>query len=255
MKPLHESVNQIPESAVIGLAFSGGKDSMACLHLLRDRLSFAIFVDTGFTLPETLECVTYARALVPMHVVRTDRKGQNAREGIPADVVPIDYTSFGQQFTGRKPVTIQSYRQCHFENVNKPLWDKAISLSVTHLVSGSRADEHKNAMTQAVMPFEEMTQLCPIHDWSEQDVLDYLETVMEVPAHYYAVPQSSSLDCFDCTAFVQETTEFIPWLREHYPERYAQYAIRNNALYSAIQDALGLPVPEPPAAPIVESLA
>lgn len=246
MKPPHESITQIPGSAVVGLAFSGGKDSMACLHLLRDRLSFAIFVDTGFLLPETRECVNYASSLLPVHIVLTDRKGQNAREGMPSEVVPIDWTAAGQRLTGPKPVKIQSYRQCHYENVNLPLWTKALALGVTHLVNGARADEHKNAMIPAVCQTDGVTELSPLYNWTEHDVFEYLETVMEVPAHYYAVPRSSSLDCFDCTGFVQDTVEFIPWLRARYPAEYAQYALRNHALYAAIHEALALHSPARP---------
>ncbi|MDE2389927.1 MAG: phosphoadenosine phosphosulfate reductase family protein, partial [Betaproteobacteria bacterium] len=47
------------------LAFSGGKDSMACLHLMRGSLDCAIYIDTGKAYPETLELVRYAGSIVP----------------------------------------------------------------------------------------------------------------------------------------------------------------------------------------------
>ena len=85
------------------LAFSGGKDSMACLHFLQD-LDCAIHVDTGFSYPETRRLVEYASSILPMHIVISNRHAQNEREGIPADVVPIDWTNLGQQITGPKLV-------------------------------------------------------------------------------------------------------------------------------------------------------
>jgi len=39
---------------MLGLAFSGGKDSMACWYLYRDQQPIVIFVNTGKAYPETL---------------------------------------------------------------------------------------------------------------------------------------------------------------------------------------------------------
>lgn len=232
----------LPGSAVLGVLFSGGKDSMACLHLLKDRLACAIYADTGFSFPETHEMVNYAASLVPMHVVLTDRKSQQEREGMPSDVVPVDWTALGQHLHGPKPITIQSYLQCRFENVSHPMWLKAKALGVTHLVTGARADESKNAGTKAVSPETEgIISLYPLHDWTEADVFAYLETVMTVPAHYYEVPNMSSLDCWDCTAFLSDSGPLLAWMKRRYPHIYAQRATRENQLYAALQEALALP--------------
>ena len=118
---------------------------MACLHLLRSTLDCAIYVDTGFSYPETAALVEYARTIIPVHVVVSDRKAQNELEGLPADVVPIDWTRLGHTITGPKPVLIQSYLGCCYESISKPLLDYAIRIGVKELVYGQRDDEgHKS---------------------------------------------------------------------------------------------------------------
>ncbi|BCA55311.1 hypothetical protein W02_24510 [Nitrospira sp. KM1] len=223
----------------MALAFSGGKDSMACLHLLRDQLDCGIFVDTGYLLPETIHMVNYAASLLPvMHVVKTDRHRQNEEWGIPADIVPVDWTREAELFSGRKALRIQSWVRCHIENVNLPVWGKAKSLGVTHLVYGARKDEEVNSNTQAEQVQDGMTVLCPLAEWTAPQVLAYLETKMEVPEHFYSVHDSSSLDCYDCPAFEATSQNRVAWMKTKYPEAYAAYAVRHHAIYEALEEAV-----------------
>lgn len=222
---------------MMALAFSGGRDSMACLHLWRDKLDCAIHVDPGYGYPETRHLVNYASEILPVHVVLSDRRGQNEAHGLPSDVVPIDYTTLGQQITSPKPVKIQSYLQCCFENLMRPVWQKAHELGVTHLVFGQRDAEGYRAPAWDGMMVEGITRLHPIASWTTQQVLDYLTTKMEVPAHYY-FPAQTSLDCYDCTAFGRESQERLAWTHQHHPAAYAAYEARHQALTSAIRAAL-----------------
>lgn len=225
--------------ALTALAFSGGKDSMACLHLMRETLDCAIFVDTGFTYPETREMVNYAASLVPtMHVVQTDRRQQNAREGIPADIVPIAWTVIGQQFSGNKAVTIQSYLGCCWETIIDPLWAKARELGVTHIVMGQRTDEPYKSPARHETPVDGIVRLHPIEDWSGQQVLAYLKTKMDVPAHYLALEHNTSLDCYDCPAYEHQSRDRLVWTAARYPAFYAEYSVRRKALDGALREAL-----------------
>lgn len=225
--------------ALTALAFSGGKDAMACLHLMRGQFDCAIHVDTGYYLPETKACVEYAASLVPvMHIVTTDRKGQNEREGIPADVVPIDWTRTGQEFWSKKQITIQSYLDCCFQNRMQPLWEKAKSLGVTRLVSGTRSQDGGNHAIRNGLIFDGIERVHPIEGWTDKEVLEYLEGKMDVPAHYYQVLSQSSLDCYDCTAYRLKSQDRIDWMRTRHPEAYAQYAVRRDAIDAALAEAM-----------------
>jgi len=221
---------------MMALAFSGGKDSLACLHLLKDELECAIYVDTGFAYPETRDLVNYAAGLVTMYVVQSDRAGQNAREGIPADVVPVEWTPLGQRMTHAKPITIQPSISCCYENLARPLLEKAKALGVTQLVYGQRAEEsHRGPATHGEV-VEGITRLHPLDEWTRQQVMDYLATKMEIPAHFSL--NHTSLDCYDCTAFRHESEDRLAWTRQQYPERFQAYQRRADALHAALQEAL-----------------
>lgn len=217
------------------LAFSGGKDSMACLHLLREELDCAIYVDTGFAYPETRDLVNYAAGLVTMYVVQSDRQGQNAREGLPADVVPVEWTVLGQRFTHPKAVTIQPSLVCCYENLAQPLLSKAKELGVTDLYYGQRLDELYRAPARDHEVIDGMTRHHPIETWTAPQVLDYLATKMTIPAHYTIT--RSSLDCYDCSAYVRESRDRVAWTEVHYPARHAAYLVRANAVHACVQQA------------------
>ena len=217
------------------LAFSGGKDSMACLHLLHDTLDCAIYVDTGYSYPETRDLVDYAAKMVPMHVVHADRRGQNALEGIPADVVPVDWTRIGQAVSGAKAITIQSYLDCCLQNIALPLLMKAQALGVTELVYGQRNSETHRATARDGDVVCGITRMHPIEDWSETRVLMFLAERMDVPAHYAI--KHSSLDCFDCTAYRKESSDRVEWMQTKHPQLYAAYRDRAALLDVALEAA------------------
>lgn len=218
------------------LAFSGGKDSMACLHLLRDELAFGIFVDTGVTYPETLDMVHYAETLLPIHIVTSDRIGQNALEGIPSDVVPVNWTRIGQAMTSPKPTLIQSYLQCCFQNLAVPLTKKAIELGVTELVYGQRSSESHRSTASNNALLMGITRLHPIEDWTAERVLSYLASKMTVPAHYAI--NHSSLDCYDCTAYRSDSLDRIEWTKQKYPAFHQAFEAREHLLVSSLQESL-----------------
>jgi len=208
---------------------------MACLHLLREDLACAIYVDTGYTYRETQRLVDYAATMVPMYVVHSDRAGQNERDGIPADIVPLDWTVLGQQMTSPKPVTIQSYLGCCWANIAAPLFEQAKTLGVTELVYGQRNQEtHKSPARHGTLVCG-ITRLHPIEDWTDQQVMDFLKTKMEIPAHYAI--RHSSLDCYDCPAFHHESSDRVAWTKEHYPKFYDAYRVRKLAIESALVEA------------------
>lgn len=218
------------------LAFSGGKDAMACLHLTLETLDCAIYVDTGKTFPETQAMVEYASNLLPVFIVTTDREGQNEREGIPADVVPVNWTPLGQAITSPKPVKIQSYLACCIENIGMPLIQKARELKADEIVYGRRNDENHRSMARDGDMIEGMVRRHPIEDWTREQVLDYLATKMDVPPHYYF--SHSSLDCYDCTAYVEDTRDVVAFTKRRYPEFYEEYLQRKELLDQALTEAL-----------------
>lgn len=218
------------------LAFSGGKDSMACLHLFRETLDCAIYVDTGKAYPETWDMVRYAESLIPVIIVRTDQDAQNRRDGLPADIVPINWTRLGQSVTKPRPTMIQSYLACCFENIAYPLLAKSKEIGATEIVYGQRNDENHRATSRDGDVVEGMVRLHPIEHWTEKMVLEYLSAMMDVPKHYAI--KHSSLDCYDCTAYRQDSQDRLDFTRINYPDLYQNYAHRRAQLTQSLAEAL-----------------
>ena len=223
----------------LGLAFSGGKDSLACLLLNKERLSeiTVFFVNTGKTYPETLRLVDYAKSISPNFIdVIVDREGQNDCHGLPADVVPINWTVFGQSIAGEKSVTIQSCLQCCYENISKPLMDAAKHYGITHLIRGQRNDETLKATSRDGDVVDGIVYNHPIEHWSTCDVLDFIARNMETPAHFNL--GHTSLDCFDCTAYQKETKDVSSYRELNHPELHQKYQARKEQLDSVLREAL-----------------
>lgn len=208
---------------------------MACLHLLHEYLDCAIYVDTGKAYPETTAMIEYAKTLVQVITVQSDREGQNNREGLPSEVVPVNWTREGQILTGAKPIMIQNYLACCFENIGLPLFQKAKELGATVMVYGQRNEDKYKSAARDGDEIEGIIRCHPIEHWSSEDVLAYLETQMKVPAHYRI--NHSSLDCYDCTAYRGSTKDRIEYTKEFHPEFHEEYVARMELVKQALSDS------------------
>ena len=222
------------------LLFSGGKDSMACLYLNRHRLDslYVLFANTGKFYPELFATVAKARAMCPNWIeIKTDRVGQWALNGLPADVVPIDWTVYGQQTSSKKPVTIQSYLQCCGENISIPLWNAVKKLGCKTVIRGQRADEAHRASAKDGDTHDGVTFSHPIEGWSSDDVLDYLNEQMgELPEHFSL--EHSSMDCYDCTAYTHDNRDRVEWMATKHPDLHEAYMRRKRAVDYAIAEEM-----------------
>ena len=223
----------------LGLAFSGGKDSLACLLLNKERLSeiTVFWVNTGKNYPETLKLVEFAKSIAPNFIeVIVDQKGQIDHNGFPSDVVPVEWTAFGQTQTGEKPIKVQSYFQCCYENIALPMLNAAKHHEITHLIRGQRLDDDHKSTAKNGDIVEGITFLHPIEEWTAFEVLSYISKHMELPRHYNL--KHTSLDCFDCTAYQKDTKDVSLWRESNHPELHKQYLDRKEKLDSAIREAL-----------------
>ena len=221
------------------LLFSGGKDSMACLYLNRHRLDslYVLFANTGKFYPELFATVAKSRAMCRNWIeVKTDRDGQWAANGLPADVVPIDWTVYGQATSSRKAVTVQSYLQCCHENISTPLWNAIKALGCKTVIRGNRADESHRSAAKDGDTHDGVKFLHPIEGWSKAEVLAYLtEQMGELPEHFAL--EHSSMDCYDCTAYRKHSADRVQWTKDRHPHLYADYARKTAMLDQALAEA------------------
>ena len=223
----------------LGLAFSGGKDSLACLLLHKHNLDeiTVFFVNTGKEYPETRKIVEFAKSISPNFIeIQSNQQAQNDLNGIPSDVVPVDWTVYGQSQTCQKSIKIQSYFQCCFENIAAPLLNAVKEHGITHLIRGQRLDENHKSTARNNDVIEGVTFLHPIEEWTCFEVLSYISKHMELPAHFHL--KHTSLDCFDCTAYQKDTKDVSLWRANNHPELHKQFLARKEKLDSAIREAL-----------------
>ena len=221
------------------LAFSGGKDSWACLWLNRERLASitVLWVNTGKNFPELLQTIELARSMCPDFVeVKVDRDAQNAQWGLPADVVPVQWTHRGQFYSGGKDIMVQSYLDCCIDNIGAPLHRRALALGCTHLIRGQRMADGHQSPARNRSEIDGLIYLQPIEQWSDAQVLAFVAAHMPLPEHFKL--KHTSMDCYDCTAYRKETRDCRQWAQDRHPQLHARYLARAAALNSAIEEAL-----------------
>jgi phosphoadenosine phosphosulfate reductase len=218
---------------MLGLAFSGGKDSLACWYLYKDQNPIVFWANTGKAYPETVDLVNKIKnEAVEFIEVVSDQKGQIAAFGLPSDIVPVDNTFDGMQLTGKKPVMVQSYLNCCYENKAKPLMEAAKKRGITQMIRGQRLDESHKSTAKHGSIVDGIMFIQPIETWSKEQVFAFLRTQGELPEHYAI--EHSSLDCYDCTAYLSHSADRVAYTKEKHPKLYEEYKISMEKLKSAV---------------------
>jgi phosphoadenosine phosphosulfate reductase len=189
------------------LQFSGGKDSLACLYLLKkewDTLN-VVWVNSGAAYEETLDYMKYWRARLPNFIEVTGNQPQQiAEEGWPSDIVPINDTTFGRNFVESDRPKIQSYLNCCSNNIWYPMSDFINRAGVTHIVRGQRAaDDRKSGIKNGDI-IEGIKYDFPIYSWSDNHVFEFLKDEGAYIPEYYFKGEKTGRDCWDCTAYLEE---------------------------------------------------
>lgn len=220
------------------LQFSGGKDSLACLEMLRpywDRLTVA-WANAGDAFPETMEVMDSVRGLVGEFVeVKTDAPAHISEHGWPVDVLPVSRTPYGRAITGNTAQPMQAYTVCCWENIWLPLAAKMEEVGATLIVRGQRNSEETKSPLRSGAVVAGTEYWFPIEDWSEDQVFTFLsERGVDVPAYYEHT--GSGLDCMHCTAWMRSQARVIRWMERDHPAAHREVKRRLDEIRAAVRD-------------------
>jgi phosphoadenosine phosphosulfate reductase len=215
------------------LHFSGGKDSLAVVYLLRphwDRLAL-YHVDTGDLLPEMREIVAGVEAMVPdFRRIETDAKAWTETVGLPSDLVPTTSTPMGLSI-GASTRRIVDRFDCCAANLMVPMHRRMIEDGVPLVIRGTkRADlarlPHEGGETGVGYEL-----WLPLLNWSHDDVFTYLRSVGAPICRVYE-HKVNAPECATCPAWWSEGR--AAYLRKHHPDLYGAYRTKIAAVAAEV---------------------
>lgn len=121
--------------------FSGGKDSLALIHLFRDHLDTLTVYhgDAGDLLPETRELVAEVAKTLPRYVrIESDAPAWIFANAIPSDLVPARCTPMGLMHHREGQLRVCTAYECYSANRWQPWGERLRADSVTLMIAGQR---------------------------------------------------------------------------------------------------------------------
>ena len=210
------------KNEVTALQFSGGKDSLACLFLMQphwDELT-VYWTNTGAALPETAELIEQVRATVPHFVeIRTDQPSDLVDNGWPVDVLPVRSALPMREMYGKPRLRLQSFFDCCYRNIMGPMHERMIADGVKVIIRGQRNQETHKSMLRSGDVVDGFKVLFPIEGWTGEQVRAYLaDKPIKLPSNYEDM--DTSLDCWNCTAWLEDNIGKRRYLKRVHPEAY-----------------------------------
>jgi phosphoadenosine phosphosulfate reductase len=209
----------------IALQFSGGKDSLALVHLLRpywDRLTL-YHVDTGDLLPEVCAIVAAVEAMVPSFVrIPTDPGTWMAHFGLPSDLVPTSSSPIGLMIgASRRPIVDRF--TCCWANIMAPLHQRMVVDAMTLVVRGTKRCDMARLPAESGDTSLGYALWLPLQDWSHEDVFGYLRAIGAPVCRVYD-DHVNAPECATCPAWWSEGR--AAYLARHHPALYDAYRAR-----------------------------
>jgi phosphoadenosine phosphosulfate reductase len=221
----------------IALSFSGGKDSLACVHLCKpwlDRITI-YHNDTGDLLPEMMESVARVEAFAPNFVrVNSNVSEFIAKWGLPTDLLPYSAHPVGQAMGESKHRLIARY-DCCWANLMLPLYARVFSDGNTLLIRGTKHVDMELMPMQSGETTDGMELYYPLQDWTNDDVMIYLRR-NQIPIPRLYKYMTNSPECARCSAWWGEGR--AAYLKEFHPDIWADYDKRLQLVIDEVAPSL-----------------
>jgi phosphoadenosine phosphosulfate reductase len=134
-------------------------------------------------------------------------------------------------------VRVQDYLSCCSRVLFTPLTEFLREYEATLVIRGQRVSEPMKGPVRSGDVVDGVEYLMPLEQWSEAEVFEFLESRgVVVPAFYSEV--AHSLDCWSCTAFLDQSLDKLDYLKRRHPEKWTVVAERLSALEYAIDEEL-----------------
>jgi phosphoadenosine phosphosulfate reductase len=222
----------------IALQFSGGKDSLATLFLLRDHWDklTVYWTNPGDPVPEVMEVVEQVKALVPHFVEISGRVVEQIEAyGLPSDLVPTTSTPFGRSAYGGG-IKLQDRFQCCYNSLMLPMHERMVQDGITLIIRGQKsADTMKSQLRSGALD-QGIELLFPLEHWTDEQVLAWLDEHAFVPDFYRSL--KASPDCLTCSAYWSEGR--AAWLKIKHPEAHAAYQGKLDVIRDAVMPHIAL---------------
>lgn len=209
----------------VALNFSGGKDSLAVVYLLRaylDRLTI-YHLDTGDLLPETRAIVRHVVSMAPNFVhLQGDVLAHIAAHGMPTDLLPHTAHPVADAMAEARTRLVSRY-DCCWHNRMLPLYARMRADGITLIIRGTKQVDMRRVPLASGETLDGIEHWYPLESWSHQDVFAYLREVGAPINRVYELVMNSP-ECTRCTAWWGEKR--AEYLRKYHPELYRDYRAR-----------------------------
>lgn len=225
----------------VALQVSMGRDSLACLYLLKeagllDRVT-VYWVNTGDAFPETLAIAEQVRALVPFfEEIAGNQPAVIEAFGIPTDILSRSCTPIGVM-CGQSAVRMQDTYSCCGRVIMQPMHERMLADGVTLIVRGQRADDSHKAPVASGDWENGIQYLFPVENWTDEDVDAYLAKV-GAPRNACYDYTTSAPDCMSCSGWWSDGR--AGFLKEHHPEAWAEYMRRLELIRASTENLIQL---------------
>lgn len=219
----------------IAFQFSGGRDSLAALYLLRPywaRMT-VYHLDTGDQFPEHREVVRRVAAELPdFRGIHGRLQDSLAAHGLPSDIIPTTHHTFVGQAVSGATFKVQDRYDCCFRALMAPMHERMVEDGITLIIRGQRDDEFDKPVTRSGFAEGGIEYFYPIQTWTADEVLRFLEEQGVEPAPFYRHGLTTTPDCMHCSAWWDEGR--AAYLRQFHPNGYQLYRARLDMIRAAL---------------------